>query len=57
MNAAWTTLPFASKTRASAGIAVEPAGPTASITPPRTTTTPGSKTLPGETMTRPPVRA
>ena len=57
MYAAWTTLPWTSKTRASAGTAVDPAGPTASITPPRTTTAPGSTTWPGETITRPPVRA
>ena len=57
MNAAWTTLPFTSITRASAGIAVDPADPTASMTPPRTTTTPGSITFPGETITRAPSRA
>jgi hypothetical protein len=57
MKAAWTTFPFRSKIRASAGIVVRPCGPAASITPPRTTTTPFSITRPGATITRAPVRA
>src|SRR5262245_50705701 len=56
MKPAWTTWPVTSTMAASEGIAV-PAGPTASMTPPRTTTTPDSMTRPGATITRPPVKA